>query len=172
VEDANPPSSPTDSQKFQTTTKAPPPPPQRRLNLASTYEAPSNETQLPVRDTSRRPSSMLSADDNSGTNGGLHLPANALSRTPSSASRASACLTGTASPGVPPPPPPPRRMRGLSRSSIDSQRPASSDLRQPSTESSPSVSGTSNAADILADLAALQKEVDALRNSHRGRRVS
>jgi hypothetical protein len=161
-------------QKFPSMIKAPPPPPQRRLNRASTYGTPSNETQWPVRGTPRRPSGSILADLNTGTNTELHQPTttDTPSRTPSTASRTSASVTGTASSGAPPPLPPPRRMRGLSRSSLDSQRPASSDLRRPSTESSLNVSGASNATDILADLAALQKEVDALRDSHGGRRFS
>jgi hypothetical protein len=170
-EDMSPPS-PTDSQKFPSMMKAPPPPPQRRLNRASTYGTPSSETQLPISDTSRRPSGTFLADLNAIADSGFHQPGDLPSRTPSSARRASASLTSSASPGAPPPLPPPRRMRGLSKSSIDSQRPVSSDLRQPSMGSSRNVSGASNATDILADLAALQKEVDALRNSQGGRRVS
>jgi hypothetical protein len=166
------PSSPTDSQKLPNMTKAPPRPPQRRLNRASTYGTPSSETQLPISSSPRRPSASILADLNIGLDTGIHQTTNLPSRTPSSASRASTSLTGTAASGTPPPVPPPRRMRGLSKSSIDSQRPASSDLTRPSTESSRNVSGASNAADILADLAALQREVDALRSNQVARRGS
>ena len=165
-------SSPTESQKFSSTMKAPPPPPQRRLNRASTYGTPASEAQLPIGDPSRRPSADILADLNTGINAGGQPTGDIPSRSPSSASRASSNWTGSAVPGAPPPLPPPRRMRGLSKSSNDSQRPASSDLRRPSTESSRNVSGASNATDILADLAALQREVDALRNNQGGRRGS
>ena len=166
------PASPTESQKSPSVIKAPPPPPQRRLNRASTYETPSSETPLPISDAPRRPSADILADLNSGTNLGIQQTVEVPSRTPSPASRASANLTGSPAPGAPPPLPPPRRTRGTSRSSIDSQRPPSSDLRRPSMESSRNVSGASNATDILADLAALQREVDALRNHQIGRRGS
>ena len=81
---------------------------------------------------------------------------------------------------IPPPRPPPRRNRGSSRSSVDSQQPpvaaqlgmtssarTSGEYRRPSNASTESrnVSGASNATDILADLAALRKEVDAARGS-------
>jgi hypothetical protein len=83
--------------------------------------------------------------------------------------------------GPPPPVPPPRRNRGSSRSSMDSQRPSfaqggSTGSRRSSIEySRPSHAGsesrnvsgastsTNTAADIMADLAALQREVDAAR---------
>jgi hypothetical protein len=171
VEETSP-SSPADLQKLPSTMKAPPPPPQRRLNRASTYGTPSSEARLPISDSPRRPSGSFLADLNTATDKGFPQPGEPPARTPSSDSRASASVTSTATPGAPPPPPPPRRMRGLSKSSIDSQRPASLDLRRPSLESSRNMSGASNATDILADLAALQREVDALRNSQGGRRVS
>ena len=82
---------------------------------------------------------------------------------------------------VPPPPvPPPRKGRGASgRSSVDSQhRPSlaslglsagsarsSSEFSRPPGNESRNVSGASNAADILADLEALRREVDAARAS-------
>lgn len=150
-------------------TKAPPPPPARRLNRNSTHGPPPSEHLAPLLDDepSRNPLSIefpsAGIDSDAGYRQPLVKPP--PSRTPSSASRASVTTTGVAMTGGPPPPPPPRRMRGLSRSSFDSQRPAVSDLRRPSAESSRNVSGSSNATDILADLAALQREVDALRNN-------
>ncbi len=76
-----------------------------------------------------------------------------------------------------PPPPPPRRNRGSNRSSMDGQRPSSTALGMTSSnrnssehprpsktaETSRNVSTSSNAADIMADLAALKREVDAAR---------
>ena len=171
VEDPSP-SSPTDSQNAPSTMKAPPPPPQRNVKRASTHGTPSSEPHLPISDSPRRPSAGFLADLNTGIDRAGQRVAEPPSRTPSSASRASASLNSTSGPGAPPPLPPPRRMRGLSRSSTDSQRPASSELMRPSTESSRNVSGQSNATDILADLAALQREVDALRDNHGGGRGS
>lgn len=171
VEDPSP-SSPTDSQNAPSTMKAPPPPPQRNVKRASTHGTPSSEPHLPISDSPRRPSAGFLADLNIGIDRAGQRVAEPPSRTPSSASRASASLNSTSGPGAPPPLPPPRRMRGLSRSSTDSQRPASSELRRPSTESSRNVSGQSNATDILADLAALQREVDALRDNYGGGRGS
>jgi hypothetical protein len=171
VEDPSP-SSPTDLQNAPSTMKAPPPPPQRNSKRASTYGTPSSEPHLPISDSPRRPSASFLADLNTGIDRAGQRVAELPSRTPSSASRASTSLNSTSGPGAPPPLPPPRRMRGLSRSSTDSQRPASSELRRPSTESSRNVSGQSNATDILADLAALQREVDALRDNHGGGRGS
>ena len=167
VEDAGV-TSAIDSQKVPTMIRAPPPPPQRRLNRASTYGMPSSETQSPVNEPPRRPSAGILADLNIGINTGGQQAGDLPSRTPSSASRASPNPTGSASPVAPPPLPPPRRMRGFSKSSVDSQRPASADMRRPSTESAQNVSGATNATDILADLATLQKEVDALRNNKGG----
>lgn len=171
TEERTSPSSPTNSQKFPSMMKAPPPPPQRRLNRASTYGMPSSENQFPTSEAYPRPSGSFLADLNTGTDTVVQQVSELPSRTPSTASR-SASSTSTAAPGAPPPLPPPRRMRGLSKSSTDSQRPQSSDLRRLSTESSRNVSGASNANDILADLAALQREVDALRNSQGGRKGS
>jgi hypothetical protein len=171
TEERTSPSSPTNSQKFPSMVKAPPPPPQRRLNRASTYGTPSSENQFPTSEAYPRPSGSFLADLNTGTDTVVEQVSELPSRTPSTASR-SASSTGTAAPGGPPPLPPPRRMRGLSKSSTDSQRPQSSDLRRLSIESSRNVSGASNANDILADLAALQREVDALRNSQGGRKGS
>jgi len=171
VEDPSP-SSPTDSQNAPSTMKPPPPPPQRNLKRASTYGTPSSEPHLPISDSPRRPSASFLADLNTGIDRAGQRVAELPSRTPSNASRASISLNSTSGPGAPPPLPPPRRMRGLSKSSTDSQRPASSEWRRPSTESGRNVSGQSNAADILADLAALQREVDALRDNHGGGRGS
>ncbi len=89
------------------------------------------------------------------------------SRNPSAAKRLSRLSTG--SPTMAPPVPPPRRVRGSSRSSFDSQvavlNPGpSNESRRPSTESSWNPSGPSTSKDILADLAALQMEVDSLKS--------
>ncbi|ETN41388.1 uncharacterized protein HMPREF1541_03323 [Cyphellophora europaea CBS 101466] len=94
-------------------------------------------------------------------------------RPPSSSKR-----TSQPSLGTPPPVPPPRKNRGSGRSSMDSQhRPSmsalgmtagsarnSSDLGRTGSDSR-NVSGSSTAADILADLETLQREVDAARAS-------
>ncbi len=94
------------------------------------------------------------------------------SRTPSASKRISEAPFG-----APPPVPPPRKARGSNRDSMDTQRPSlstlgfnnapgpsSSDYERPgSTSDSRNVSGSSNAADILADLAMLQREVDNAR---------
>jgi hypothetical protein len=65
--------------------------------------------------------------------------------------------------GLPPPPPPPRRGRGSSRSSIDTSRPSMASLGLSETGGSRSSTPRSDTRDILADLAALQREVDAAR---------
>jgi hypothetical protein len=120
----------------------------------------------------RRPSvdlpSTLEEDDTEDDTASI-----ASSRTPSASKRISHSALGAA-----PPLPPPRKHRGSNRSSIDSQRPSLSALGMtPSGRSSAeygipgsvsdsrNVSGNSNATDILADLAALQKEVDNARRS-------
>ncbi|EXJ94667.1 hypothetical protein A1O1_03064 [Capronia coronata CBS 617.96] len=70
----------------------------------------------------------------------------------------------------PPPVPPPRRARGSSRSSVETQRPSMTALglreQRGSNASTRRISTDPN--DILADLAALQREVDAARASAEG----
>lgn len=139
------------------TKMAPPPPPLRRANTSG----------------SRKTSSDLPStveEDESGLATPEARPVG--SRTSSSTKRMTQTPVGT-----PPPLPPPRRNRASSRSSVDSQRPSlsglmtsepsrnSQEFRRPSNASdSRNVSGGSNfGADILADLAALQREVDAAR---------
>ena len=152
------------------TSKAPPPPPARRTNRNSTYGALSSERSPSIDETSPDPvNKQLGGAATDLETSSTHSFIEAKpSRTSSSASRASIATNSMATTSGPPPPPPPRRMRGLSKSSIDSHRPTLSDARGPSTESSRNVSGASNATDILADLAALQKEVDAMRRNSGG----
>ena len=65
--------------------------------------------------------------------------------------------------GLPPPLPPPRRGRGSSRSSMDTARPSMASLGIGETEASRSSTPRSDTRDILADIAMLQREVDAAR---------
>ena len=140
-----------------TTKMAPPPPPTRRMNSQS----------------GRRPSADLPStleEDDSGDDAASISSSRAL---PASKRMSQASF------GAPPPLPPPRKNRGSNRSSTDGQRPAMSTLglnnasarssfehgRPGSTTASRDVSGNTNAGDILADLAALQREVDAARKS-------
>lgn len=138
---------------------APPPPPLRRSNTSNSRNTSSD---LP----------STAEEDESGITTPEARPVG--SRTSSSTKRISQAAVGH-----PPPLPPPRRNRTSSRGSTDSQRPSlsglgisdharnSSEYRRPSDASdSRNVSGGSNAGvDILADLAALQREVDAARAS-------
>ena len=139
-----------------TSKMAPPPPPIRRLN-----------SQGGGRPSVDRPST-LEEDDGDGDTASI-----SSSRTPSASKRAS-----QGSFGAPPPLPPPRKNRGSNRNSMDSQRPSMSTLGLNNTSSrsgseyarplggasdSRNVSGSSNVTDIMADLAALQREVDAAR---------
>ncbi|KAI1385590.1 uncharacterized protein F4822DRAFT_348531 [Hypoxylon trugodes] len=112
----------------------PPPPPTRQLST-------------------RRPASVRSMDSGSG---------------PSTARKVSREKEG----GVaPPPPPPPPRQRGSSRASVETPAPTmegakpSGETRKEGVASPQSPSGTANekqGQEILADIDALQKEVDAL----------
>ena len=135
---------------------APPPPPLRRTNTASSRKASSD---LP----------STAEEDESGTATPEAQPMS--SQRPSGSKRVSQPSL------VPPPLPPPRKNRASSKSSIDGQRPSLSGLgltgsarssgeyRRPSNVSEGgSAPGLPNAtSDILADLAALQREVDAAR---------
>jgi hypothetical protein len=70
--------------------------------------------------------------------------------------------------GVPPPPPPPRRGRGSSRSSMETTRPSMASLGLNDNERRrSSTPQKDDSRDILADLAALQREVDAAARSGR-----
>jgi hypothetical protein len=118
--------------------KVPPPPPARRSN--STNE--------------RRPSiDVASIPEDIGAAGLESRPG--LPHTPSYLRRMS--------PGLPPPIPPPRRGRGSSRSSIETSRPSMASLGLTETGGSRSSTPRSDPRDILADIAALQREVDAAR---------
>ncbi|XXH01981.1 hypothetical protein Hte_008345 [Hypoxylon texense] len=68
--------------------------------------------------------------------------------------------------GVAPPPPPPPRQRGSSRASVDSPAPIAEDTRSASGElrrdSATSAQTSTQGAEILADLDALQRDVNAL----------
>ncbi|ETI25078.1 hypothetical protein G647_04449 [Cladophialophora carrionii CBS 160.54] len=65
--------------------------------------------------------------------------------------------------GLPPPVPPPRRGRGSNRSSMETTRPSMASLGIMETGGSEVSTPGSEHRDILADLAALQREVDAAR---------
>ncbi|KAI0179755.1 hypothetical protein GGR52DRAFT_528234 [Hypoxylon sp. FL1284] len=68
--------------------------------------------------------------------------------------------TGTA---APPPPPPPPRQRGSSRASVETPAPVSEDARSPSSETQQEpAQNSAQGAEILADIDALQREVNAL----------
>ena len=136
---------------------APPPPPLRRTNTASSRKASSD---LP----------STAEEDESGT----ATP----EAQPMSSRRLSASKRQPQPSLAPPPLPPPRKSRASSRSSMDSQRPpslsglgltgsarSSGEHRRPSDVSeggkAPELPNTTS--DILAHLAALQREVDAAR---------
>lgn len=129
--------------------KAPPPPPARRTT--STNDGRPSFEVRPVPedeqvDAGAVDGSLSARDAGPG-----------VSRTPSYLKRLSQ--------GPPPPIPPPRRGRGSSRSSVETQRPSMATLGL--TESDGSYferdDRDDNRTDILADLAALQREVDAAR---------
>ncbi|KAI0892925.1 hypothetical protein F4806DRAFT_215679 [Annulohypoxylon nitens] len=69
---------------------------------------------------------------------------------------------------APPPPPPPPRQRGSSRASVEAaatdgvKNPGSKGQQQPQPQSQQSEVDTKQGAEILADIDALQREVDAL----------
>ena len=118
--------------------KPPPPPPARRSN--STNE--------------RRPSiDVGSIPEDTDV---AHLEARpGLPQTPSYLKRMSQ--------GLPPPVPPPRRGRGSSRSSMENTRPSMASLGLTEPGGSASSTPRNEPRDILADLATLQREVDAAR---------
>lgn len=135
--------------------RIPPPPPSRRPNSFSDRRI-SNDLPAFVEENENALSSVESRTDMSSAkkSSGNHR----LSQTSSGA----------------PPLPPPRKNRGSSRSSVDSQRPSLSGLgigppistddgNQPLHAEAQINAGNTYANDILADLAALQREVDAAR---------
>lgn len=150
-------------------TRPPPPPPSSRRQSSYAERRPSHDLaptiEEPETDSYPTTSSRKSSD----------------TRPPPVPSRNSSTSTRRNSQGLmnPPPLPPPRRGRGSSRTSIDGFRPSlatllgdgiSQDQAQlSSTDPSPqddtgTSTGTfSNASNILIDLAALQREVDAAR---------
>lgn len=117
----------------------PPPPPARRSNSA----------------TDRRPSiEVASIPEDANIPYSEARPG--LPQTPSYLKRMSQ--------GLPPPPvPPPRRGRGSSRSSIETSRPSMDSLGITEAGGGGLSTGRGEQRDILADLAALQREVDAAR---------
>ena len=135
---------------------APPPPPRRTPSHAG----------------GRRPSADLPSPLEEYDPDGETASISSIKRTLSASKQ-----TSQASFGMPPPLPPPRKARGSNRNSVDSQRPSlstlelndvpgrsSSDHAKPgSTGDSRNISRSATAADILADLAALQREVDDAR---------
>ena len=152
--------------------KTPPAPPSRRGNrnslaaalsqanlsgssLGQASESESSLEKTAGADTQSVPSPPLAGNASISSTGSIKR----LSRPPSSF-------------GIPPPPPP-RRGRGSSRSSVDAQRPVglgstdttmtSGETGSASGENSHNVLGSTKSNDILADLAALQREVDSLR---------
>ena len=107
-------------------------------------------------------------------------------RTPSVSSikRPARVSSGASLTAMAPPPPPPPRRRGSSQSSLTDPR-ASGEYRRTSIESyrestassvKPNIPGSSaelkaRGGDVLADLSALQREVDALRGKYEGSRL-
>ncbi|KAI9816603.1 MAG: hypothetical protein M1827_001736 [Pycnora praestabilis] len=175
--------------------KPPPPPRIRRQDLAQSHSL-SDLPTLPDK-VLASPSIPMDQDQDLA----FAHPSPALppppTRTPSMSSvkPRSRSSPSSAKAGMPPPPPPPRQ-RGSSRSSVESNRPifsqapnptrTSGELRRTSTESQRRPSGASPgralgsaedrnepaANDILADLSALQREVDELRGKYEGRKPS
>jgi hypothetical protein len=147
----------------------PPPPTRRQKRMSDTGLEPPELTPQEEADTYITATKPELSPSSSMTSLSLLKPQPPPSRNPSNAKRVSRVSSG--SPTMAPPPPPPRRARGSNRSSFDTEcatlpagsRP-SSEFKRPSLESSRTVSGQSTANDILADLAALQREVDALKN--------
>ncbi|KIW89198.1 uncharacterized protein Z519_10050 [Cladophialophora bantiana CBS 173.52] len=118
--------------------KPPPPPPARRANSTGDRRPSLDVTSIPenanLTETELRP--------------GIHSTPSYLKRM---------------SQGLPPPLPPPRRGRGSSRSSMETTRPPMAHLGMAEAGGSDMGFPKSDPRDILADLAALQREVDAAR---------
>lgn len=156
--------------------KTPPAPPSRRGNRNSMAAALS-QANLSGSSLGQTSESESSLEKTAGTDTqsipSSPLPGNASMSSTSSIKRLSRPPSGY---GIPPPPPP-RRGRGSSRSSVDAQRPVgltstdttimSGETGSASGENSQNVTGTTKSNDILADLAALQREVDSLRQQQR-----
>jgi hypothetical protein len=164
----------------QSTAKAPPPPPTRRpasiRNLSQADSIPSSGTSPQEQ---QRP---ISKSGSAPTPPPARMASTRHSSRPPSVM--SMDLTSKRGSTAPPPPPPPRQ-RASSRTSMDgpvlssgSSRRASSDYYRRSVDSTREESfapqadheglseGSSGANDILADITALQREVDALRGQY------
>ena len=162
----------------QSTAKAPPPPPTRRpasiRNLSQTDSLPSPGTSQ----EQQRPRSKSGSAP-------TPPPARMASTRQSSRPPSVISMDLTGKRGSAPPPPPPPRQQASSRTSMEgpvlssgSSRRASSDYYRRSIDSTREESfapqanhgvlseGNSGANDILADLTALQREVDALRGQY------
>jgi hypothetical protein len=152
--------------------KAPPPPPRRpNSTKSSSHEAPISPPVLPSGELDKPPSKSASAP--------LPPPARKLSIRHSNRPPSVISMDGVSkrSSIVPPPPPPPRQ-RASSRNSMEARTSGdyphqSTDItRGESTASRPEEAKQSDvkpslgANDILADLTALQREVDALRGQY------
>ena len=155
--------------------KAPPAPPARRGNRSSSTTSSINQTIIP--DTGHVHISRNEHGLENSANAEISsIPSPTLARNASMSSTTSnkrASRPPGSSMGKPPAPPPPRRGRNSSHSSMDAQQPtglratdaikASGAVGSVSDENEQMPSGSKNANDILADLAALQREVDSLR---------
>jgi len=165
--------SPVDQEPTTGPAKAPPPPPTRRQKRTSAIGLQSSEPTVQEEgDACITATQLQLSPASSMTSLSQFKPQPSPSRNPSAATRIS--LNSTSSPPIGPPLPPPRRARGSSRSSFDSQGtvpshelPHRNEVRRPSTDSVREVSGQHISTDILADLAALQLEVDMLRNKQK-----
>lgn len=161
--------SPIDQNSRVADSKAPPPPPTRRQKRASATHSQASEATVQEGIDSYITSTQPQLSPASSVNSlSQFKPPPPPSRKPSAAKRLS--RVSTASPTMVPPLPPPRRVRGSSRGSLEGPTAISNydldngnNVRRPSTDSYRNVSGQSTSEDILADLAALQKEVDTLR---------
>ena len=165
--------------------KPPAPPPPRRKSAGQSipsldYAPPLSEVSVEVAQAEQTPDRPLVK---------VQPPKPPLppARTPSISSikRPARAAPGSSSTAMAPPPPPPRK-RGSSQSSLTDPR-NSGEYRRTSIEShrrdstassviqsipESSAEPEAKGADVLADLSALQKEVDALRGKYEGRRSS
>lgn len=138
---------------MNTTSKAPPPPPPPARRMTSTSE--------------RRPSLDVIHDSEEGSTTDTQAPPDFSSTTPRSGMGQTPSSLKRTSQAPPPPVPAPRRGRGSSRSSVETQRPSLGALgiTDSSGGETSARQDSAEARDILADLAALQREVDAARAS-------
>ncbi|EXJ89986.1 hypothetical protein A1O3_03053 [Capronia epimyces CBS 606.96] len=154
LSDIEVPSSPAD---LTSTPRIPPPPPLRR-STGTGERRPSleNDPPAPIAETA----------------GAIHELYHGEVAAPESSfglSNTTPVVTKRMSQMHPPPVPPPRRGRGSSRGSAETQRPSMAVLGMTEHGRSDSTARSSmETRDILADLAALQREVDAARASAQG----